>query len=202
VDQPVPDFGPGDETRPDVPPGMGPVGLAEHEQMAGAVHDGAAAEPHQRAALDKGAPEQAPRATVPSRWTDLCPYLLDETGTWRATRPTKEHRCMALNPPAPLRADKQRRHCLVAAHVECPIYVAAREVRSQTVGQVGDVGDVDDPSRTSRRRYARTAPVILERPAAAAVAVSAVRTSLPQVGLIVLMLLAVAALLLARFVSP
>ena len=127
-------------------------------------------------------------------WANLCPYLLDTSGTWRAVQPSGEHRCTAVTPAEPLRADKQRRLCLVAGHVDCPTFLAAREVRARALGEVAAV--------SSSRPFGRTAPVILQRPAAVAVALSTVRTSLPQVGLVVLMLLAVAALVLARFVTP
>jgi hypothetical protein len=132
---------------------------------------------------------------LPSRaWANICPYLLDASGTWRAVQPSGEHRCTAVTPAEPLRADKQRRLCLVVGYLDCPTFLAAREVRARTLGEVAAV--------SSSRQFVRTAPVILQRPAAAAVALSTVRTSLPQVGLVLLMLLAAAALVLARFVTP
>jgi hypothetical protein len=140
---------------------------------------------------DSGPPSRGARG-----WTDICPHLYDVTGTWRATRPTREHRCAAVAPPAPVRTDKQRRHCLVAAHVECPAYLGAAEIRGRLLGDVADAG------RGSGRVVARTTPVLVERPGASAVALLALRTSLPQVGLVVLMVLGIVALALARFVNP
>jgi hypothetical protein len=74
------------------------------------------------------------------------------------------------------------------------LFLAVREERARNLGDVASVA----PGRP----FARTAPVILQRPAALAVALSTVRTSLPQVGLVILMLLGAAALVLARFVTP
>jgi hypothetical protein len=134
-------------------------------------------------------------APVPaSAWASICPYLLDASGTWRAAQPSRDHRCTAVTPAEPLRAEKQRRLCLGAGHLDCPIFLAAREVRARSLGEVADV----PPGRP----FAHTAPVILQRPSAVAVALSTARTSLPQLGLVILMLLAVAALVLARFVTP
>ena len=137
---------------------------------------------------------QAVGATV--SWADICPYLLDASGTWRAVRPSGEHRCTAITPPLPLRAERQRRLCLGAGHLECPTYLAAREMRSRTLG------DLAETSRAPRRVYARTSPILLERPAPATVALSLLRDSAPQVGLVVLMALAAVALVLARFMRP
>ena len=145
------------------------------------------------------APEHAPPAAdgvlLPARpWTSICPYLLDAGGTWRAARPSREHHCTAVMPPEPLRAEKQRRLCLGPGHLDCPAFLAAREVRARTLGEVANV--------VPRWALARTAPVILQRPPAVAVALSTVRASLPQFGLVLLMLLGAAALVLARFVAP
>lgn len=130
------------------------------------------------------------------RWAEICPYLLDEGGTWRAVRPSAEHRCTAVSPPVRLRPEKQRRLCLGAAHVDCPTFLAAREIRARALGGVGDV------SRVGQRPYPRTAPIVLERPGPASNAMAVVRTSLPQIGLALLMALAAAALVLARFAGP
>jgi hypothetical protein len=127
-------------------------------------------------------------------WASICPYLLDASGSWRAAKPSREHRCTAVTPPEPLRPERQRRLCLGPGHLDCPAFLAAREIRAQTLGEVATV----PPGRA----FARTAPVILQRPPAVAVAVSTLRTSLPQLGLLLLMLLAILALVLARFVAP
>jgi hypothetical protein len=129
-----------------------------------------------------------------SAWGSICPYLLDESGTWRAAQPSRDHRCTGITPPEPLRAERQRRLCLGAGHLDCPIFLVARESRARSLGEVAAV--------RPGRPFARTAPVILQRPGAVAVALSMARTSLPQLGLVILMLLGAAALLFARFITP
>jgi hypothetical protein len=138
------------------------------------------------------APEGVPLPA--SAWAGICPYLIDGSGTWRAAQPSRDHVCTAVTPAEPLRAEKQRRLCLGAGHLDCPLLLAAREDRARSLGDVAAV--------PAARPFARTAPVILQRPAAVAVALSTLRTSLPQVGLVILMLLGAAALVLARFVTP
>ena len=166
--------------------------LADDERLADRVDHASSAPDRTPPAT---VPSDTPRVEVPSRtWASICPYLLDASGTWRAVQPSSEHRCTAVTPAEPLRAEKQRRLCLGAGHLECPTFLAAREVRARTLGEVADV--------SQGRWFARTAPVILQRPAAVTVALSSLRTSLPQVGLVLLMLLGAAALVLARFVTP
>jgi len=131
-----------------------------------------------------------------SQWAALCPYLRDASGTWRAVRSTGLHRCTAITPPPPLRAEQQRRLCLGVGHLECPTYLAAREMRTRAFADIGE------PWPASRRAIARTSPIVLQRPAPAVVALSLLRDSAPQVGLVVLMLLGAAALVLARFAAP
>lgn len=116
----------------------------------------------------------------------LCPYVLT-AGGWRSRTETREHRCTAVDPPVRLAAEKQRALCLVTAHETCATFVAATEAR-EALGVARD-----------RRPIARTAPVVLER----------ARPLLPvdlggagrrwgQAGLVVLMVLALAAVVLAR----
>jgi hypothetical protein len=127
-------------------------------------------------------------------WASICPYLLDASGTWRAAQPSRDHRCTAVTPAERLGTETQRRLCLGAGHLDCPLFLAARELRARNIGDVAAV----PPGRP----FARTAPVILQRPSAVAIALSTARTSLPQLGLVILMLLAAAALVLARFITP
>ncbi len=142
-------------------------------------------------------------ATTVGQWADICPYLRDASGTWRAVRPTGEHRCTAVTPPLPLRAERQRRFCMGADHLECPTYLAAREVRARSLLDIADIDiDLAETSPGRRRAYARTSPVVLQRPGPAAVAFSVLWASAPQVGLVVLMALAGVALFLARFAGP
>jgi hypothetical protein len=127
-------------------------------------------------------------------WLALCPYLRDVTGEWRAATPTTEHRCTAVAPPAPVTAETQRSLCLVAGHTECPLYRNARDAHDHVM-----------PGRATHaaaRPVPLTVPVILERPAGAALLAARLRESLPQVGLIVLIALAAAAVVLARVIAP
>jgi len=146
-----------------------------------------------------GGPTEA-RAKVASPatgpWSDLCPYLRDASGTWRAARPSAEHRCTAVTPPEPLGAEKQRRLCLGAGHLECPTYLAARELRARAPGFV------DGSGSRQRRPIALTLPTILQWPGPGAVAVALLRDSAPQVGLLVLIVLGAVALVMARLVGP
>jgi hypothetical protein len=127
-------------------------------------------------------------------WLDLCPYLRDASGEWRAIAATTDHRCTAVAPPAPVTLQTQRSLCLVAAHVDCPVYRDAREGRAGAAGSVR-------PSRPARP-IPLNVPVILERPTGAALLAARVRDSLPQVGLVVLIALAIAAVVLARVIAP
>jgi LysM repeat protein len=82
-----------------------------------------------------------------------CPYLLASKGGWRASRPSREHRCAAFAPQVPLDTAKQQRLCLVAAHATCATFAAAGAARR-------DRGlDVAGPAGI-RWGIARTTPVI------------------------------------------
>lgn len=103
------------------------------------------------------------RATAPEVVAAICPYLASAGGSWRMAEPSRDHRCLGLTPPTPQPPEKQRRHCLVAEHVDCTIYRAAREARATALA-----GAVD-PARIAiadarRRPVPRTAPVLLEPP--------------------------------------
>jgi hypothetical protein len=153
---------------------------------------------HARGPEPGGAPPghagDAATATAATAWTELCPYLLDITASWRATFPTSDHRCTAVVPPGPLTAETQRSLCLGPAHVDCPVYQRARQARVASLGPPADV--------PRRRPVPLTAPVIIERPSGLALVLARARESLPQVGLVLVITLAVAALVLARFISP
>lgn len=82
----------------------------------------------------------------------LCPYLATPEGTWRSARPVREHHCVAVSPPAPLAAEKQRRLCLVDAHVGCATYGAAMAARAEPLVRHAD----------HVRPVARMTPVILD----------------------------------------
>jgi LysM repeat protein len=103
-----------------------------------------------------GRPERPPTNAV-------CPYLLAASGGWRSAAPHREHRCGAVDPPAPLSADKQRRLCLTLAHQTCPTYGAARTSRAAAIAPGVDPA-VLAAAESARRPIARSAPVILEQP--------------------------------------
>lgn len=82
-----------------------------------------------------------------------CPFLLAEAGGWRLDVPSRDHRCAAFVPPAPLSPEKQARLCLTAGHVSCPTYLASLAARSARLGSAP--GD-----RATRWGLARTTTVI------------------------------------------
>jgi LysM repeat protein len=127
-----------------------------------------------------------------------CPYLTSVGGAWRQATPTRDHRCGALEPPAPQPADKQRRHCLSPDHVDCPIFREARTARAVGLTPSGDpavVAVVD----AARRPIARTAPILLEQPR---LVDQAVRLSFDrgpgQLALVALMILAFSVVAITR----
>jgi LysM repeat protein len=123
------------------------------------------------------------------RLARICPYLAAADGAWRSASVTREHRCGAITPPAPIAAEKQRRLCLTAEHPTCATFEAARAARQHA------------PQRlpTLPRPLARTTPVVLDH-GRIAIAVPALRTdrTTGQAVLIVLMALAFAAIILAK----
>jgi LysM repeat protein len=82
-----------------------------------------------------------------------CPFLLAESGGWRLDLPSRDHRCAAFVPPAPLSPEKQTRLCLTTEHIACPTYLASLAARTARVGSTP--GD-----RATRWGLARTTTVI------------------------------------------
>jgi LysM repeat protein len=144
-----------------------------------------AVDPEVRAALPLAIPEDP----AVDRLARICPYLAAADGAWRSASVTREHRCGAITPPAPLAAEKQRRLCLTAEHPTCATFEAARAARPLA------------PERlpTLPRPLARTTPVVLDH-GRIAIAVPSLRTdrTTGQAVLIVLMALAFAAVILAK----
>ncbi|MEA2631484.1 MAG: LysM domain [Chloroflexota bacterium] len=134
-------------------------------------------------------PVAIPADPAVDRMARICPYLAAADGAWRSASVTREHRCGAITPPAPIAAEKQRRLCLTAEHPTCATFEAARAARQHA------------PERlpTLPRPLARTTPVVLDH-GRIAIAVPALRTdrTTGQAVLIVLMALAFAAIVLAR----
>jgi LysM domain len=111
------------------------------------------------------APEAAPSAADAgtSAIAEICPYLLASRGGWRSASPNRDHRCTAVDPPASLGTDKQRRLCLVAEHASCPAFRAARAARASMLAPGLDPAVVASAD-AARRPVARTTAVILEQP--------------------------------------
>jgi LysM repeat protein len=84
----------------------------------------------------------------------VCPYLLGVDGAWRSSGASRDHRCHAVSPAAPLSTDKQRRLCLVAQHAGCSTYGAA-------MAAFEEAGSVLE--RPLHRPVTRTAPLVLDR---------------------------------------
>jgi LysM repeat protein len=93
----------------------------------------------------------------------VCPHLESIGGAWRMAVPSRDHRCVALAPPAPQTVEKQHRHCLSADHVECPVFRAAASAREAALAGAADPATVAAADR-ARRPQPRTAPVLLELP--------------------------------------
>jgi LysM repeat protein len=128
----------------------------------------------------------------PRSLTGICPYLVAVDGGWRSSGVAREHRCRAVAPPAPLAAEKQRRLCLTADYPMCATFEAARAARPVA----------HDRLPALPRPLARTAPVVLDhgRLTAGAPTIQADRTTV-QVVLIALLIVAFAAIVLARVAS-
>ncbi len=118
-----------------------------------------------------------------------CPYLVSADGAWRRSVPSRDHRCSAVTPPAPLITEKQRGLCLTEDHLGCATFLAAESARAAAI---------DRPSSLPRP-IARTAPVILDsgRVSISMPGLRADRSS-AQALLIVLLVLAFAAILIAK----
>jgi hypothetical protein len=140
--------------------------------------------------VERPAGAHAPDDTTADRVDRICPYLTAEAGTWRSASVAREHRCGAVNPPAPLRSEKQRRLCLTAEHATCVSFHAAQAARPRA----------PDRPTVMTHPFARTTPVILDhgRLAIAIPALRADRTT-GQAALVMLMAVAFAAIILARF---
>jgi LysM repeat protein len=82
-----------------------------------------------------------------------CPFLLAEMGGWRLDLPSRDHRCAAFVPSAPLAPEKQTRLCLTAEHATCPTYLASLAARTARIGSTS--GD-----RATRWGLARTTTII------------------------------------------
>ena len=82
-----------------------------------------------------------------------CPFLVAETGGWRLDAPSRDHRCAAFSPPAPLSPEKQARLCLTPSHTSCATYLASLSARTERLGAA-------PVRRATRWGLARTTSVI------------------------------------------
>jgi LysM repeat protein len=124
----------------------------------------------------------------------VCPFLMSADGRWRASTPTRDHRCTVVTPPAILAAEKQRRLCLTAEHTSCSTYLAAMDPSAASSSTRDD--------RRPTRPVTRTAPLLLDhgRVAIGMPALRVERTA-GQGGLVALMAVAFAAIVVARLSS-
>lgn len=145
------------------------------------------------------APSRPPAPNAREAVAAVCPYLASAGGSWRAAVPTREHRCTAVEPPAPQSTEKQRRHCLSPGHVECPLFRAARTARVTNLAAGMNPRAVEAADRR-RRALARTAPVVLEPPRLVDQAMRFQFDRAPgQIALVALMVVAFAVVAIARF---
>lgn len=119
----------------------------------------------------------------------VCPYLLGTDGSWRSSTASREHRCHAVAPPAPLVADKQRRLCLVADHVGCSTYAAAMTAFEEA-------GSITD--KPLHRPVTRTAPLVLDRGRSMPSVPGLPERGIGQGGLVALMAVAFGAIAITR----
>jgi LysM repeat protein len=82
-----------------------------------------------------------------------CPFLIAEPGGWRLDVPSRDHRCAAFAPSAPLAPEKQARLCLTPTHTECATFLASLEARRERLGAPTE-------DRATRWGLARTTTVI------------------------------------------
>jgi hypothetical protein len=133
---------------------------------------------------------------------EICPYLRAAGGSWRSATPHREHRCGAVEPPASLTPDKQRRLCLSAEHGGCPTFRAARASRAAMLAPGIDPAAVA-AADAARRPIARGSALILEHPRLSApTARWPLDRAMSQAALVALMVVAFGAVAIARFSSP
>ena len=82
-----------------------------------------------------------------------CPFLQSEAGGWRLDVPSRDHRCAAFTPAAPLAPEKQSRLCLTDGHLGCATYLASVAAREARLG-------APPLDRATRWGLARTTTVI------------------------------------------
>ena len=169
------------------------------------VDDANGTDPVERDAVSTAADEGrasgpgAQATTGPIATAVVCPHIVVPGAAWRATRPLREHRCLAVSPPDAPSVEMQRRLCLTSAHPTCPRFEAALDARrSRWTGSPESLAAFE--VRVARR-VPRVAPVALDRPSAIAGPLSLLGGSrrLARLALAAAMVGAAALLLAARF---
>ena len=80
--------------------------------------------------------DSTPISTVPDEQAPIqtfCPFLAAGDGAWTAQNASTAHRCHAVRPAAALTVAKQRRLCLTVDHATCATFLAARELRANSL---------------------------------------------------------------------
>lgn len=130
----------------------------------------------------------AERAVAVTR--SICPYLGTLDGSWVSAEPSRDHRCLAVAPPALPAPDKQRRVCLGDGHGACATFIAARELHRAA----------SDARPTAPWHFSRPTPVVLDHGHSPAAIVARARArSIGQIVLVGLMAVAFATVVVARF---
>lgn len=112
---------------------------------------------------------------------EACPHLISVDGSWHGTTPSRAHRCRLLASGRPT-LDRQREHCLAAAHASCPTWLDV-------------LGDGGAPARVGP--FVPMAPIVLEGPGMSLPTEAAARR-LAAPATIVVVGVALGALVLAR----
>ena len=126
---------------------------------------------------------------------EVCPYLRAESGEWRSAYASRDHRCAAINPPAPLAMAKQRSLCLVTAHETCATYLAARAASDRVSAGV-------PPDDSGLWPATRSTPLLLEPAHGLLAPLAGSSRSGGQALLVGLMVVAFLVLVVARAAGP
>ena len=178
------------------PPGVPDEARAEDDAPASADEVGVGPDAEGSDVLVAGAPFAVVEAVGSAI---VCPYLFVPGASWRATRPLREHRCMALSPIDAPSMETQRGVCLTAAYVTCSRFEAALDARRAR--WIGSPASLTAFEARVARRVPRVAPVALDRPSAIAGPLSLLGGSrrLARIALAAAMVGAAGLLLAARF---
>jgi len=114
-------------------------------------------EPHTGPGASHQAAPRPARRRDASAVAAVCPLLVSDDGAWRSAYASRDHRCWAVRPPAPLVLKKQRQLCLTEGHAGCTTYVAARG---------GPEGDRDPTSVDTDRADSLLWPLVRSMPLA------------------------------------